>query len=1375
MENKYFLGLDIGTNSVGWAVTDDKYKLHKYKAHKMWGSRLFDQGSTAAERRIFRSNRRRLERRKQRLKILQEIFSEEISKVDPGFFQRIEDSKFYVEDKKIKEKHVFFDGNDYNDIQYYQDFPTIYHLRDHLMHSHKKEDIRLIYLACHHILKNRGHFLYGGSTFNRSETIEKSLKEILNHPEILSGNIENQEALVKGLIAILLHKKSTKNDKKKRIKGIVSSQNFIDKNIYTETLSLCIGSKIDISKIFGEEEVAKDEVKLSFQDTVYEEVRDDIETILGSKIDLIDACKKLYDGIILNEIIEDNQSFSQSKINSYNKHKEDLNKLKSFVRKNMSKTEEIDDYKKIFRLDQEKGKNYINYIGKSKEGKKITAEEFYKFLKNILKKYDASSVKDEILNEIELGQFLPLQKQKENSVIPYQMHKEELIAILSNAATYYKFLNEKDNDVSNSEKIISLLEFRIPYYVGPLNDYHKKFSWLKKNGSEPIRPWNFDEIVDKSESAEIFINRMTNKCTYLRTEDVLPKQSLLYSEYSLLNEINTITCDGRRLSSGKKRKFIEDNFINRKNNRKITKKRVLEWFIMNGLATSESVVAGIDNEIKGDLKSYREFKNILGNQFEYEMCEDIIRWITVFGDTKNLLKSKILKEYGDKLTKVHIERITKLRYKEWGRLSKKFLTEIYSDMKIDYETGEYLNIINTMRLESLNLNEVLTNGNGYDVELNRLRADQYSVVDKVSYQLVEDLHLSPAVKRSIWQTILLTEEIKKIKGSDPSAIFLEMTRENENEQKKQRNSTKRNARKEQLIQLYKNCKDCTEDWTNELKNVEDDKLRSKKLYLYYLQDKKSAYSDEIIDLHDLMTNNSKYDIDHIWPRSRTKDDSFDNLVLCLKSENRDKGDKYPVDNVIQEKKQAEWNRLYRNGFMSSKKYERLMRKEEFKPEELSGFINRQLVETSQSTKAVADLLKQIYPETEIVYVKASNVTEFRYAMYKELNRENINKTGLFYKYPKNRVINDFHHAKDAYLNIVVGNVYNCKFTKNPANFIKNTDKKYLSLTALYKYKIKRGNYTAWTPGEKGSQETIRKEMNSNDVRITKKLKEGKGGLFDANLIKAKNTKESSYLPIKKSDERYINLKRYGGYKNVTNSYYTICKYKILNNKGELEEKTCIKFIPLYLKEELNNDECKKAYLREDIKLKKNEELVNIEILYSKLRLNSKIKINGMFYRIGGKTNEKIYIDNAIPLILDIEWDEYSKILDKEIEKVKNKEEFNRRNIVTEEKNNQMFDYLTNKLETSIYKKMKSFKLNDFLRKSTKEKFVSLDILEQSKILLQIINVMTNRVTTYNMKSIGMSTSRATIGTNLSNLEEFSVIEESVTGLNSKKVEIIGAK
>lgn len=35
MEKDYFVGLDIGTNSVGWAVTYTDYKLYKFNGHKM--------------------------------------------------------------------------------------------------------------------------------------------------------------------------------------------------------------------------------------------------------------------------------------------------------------------------------------------------------------------------------------------------------------------------------------------------------------------------------------------------------------------------------------------------------------------------------------------------------------------------------------------------------------------------------------------------------------------------------------------------------------------------------------------------------------------------------------------------------------------------------------------------------------------------------------------------------------------------------------------------------------------------------------------------------------------------------------------------------------------------------------------------------------------------------------------------------------------------------------------------------------------------------------------------------------------------------------------------------------------------------------------
>ena len=44
MENEYYLGLDVGTNSVGYAVTDKEYKLIKFKGEPMWGSHVFEEG-----------------------------------------------------------------------------------------------------------------------------------------------------------------------------------------------------------------------------------------------------------------------------------------------------------------------------------------------------------------------------------------------------------------------------------------------------------------------------------------------------------------------------------------------------------------------------------------------------------------------------------------------------------------------------------------------------------------------------------------------------------------------------------------------------------------------------------------------------------------------------------------------------------------------------------------------------------------------------------------------------------------------------------------------------------------------------------------------------------------------------------------------------------------------------------------------------------------------------------------------------------------------------------------------------------------------------------------------------------------------------------
>ena len=67
MDNKTFLGLDIGSSSIGWAVTDENFNLKTLNGKAAWGSRLCDEASDAKSRRQFRCNKRRIQRRKSRL------------------------------------------------------------------------------------------------------------------------------------------------------------------------------------------------------------------------------------------------------------------------------------------------------------------------------------------------------------------------------------------------------------------------------------------------------------------------------------------------------------------------------------------------------------------------------------------------------------------------------------------------------------------------------------------------------------------------------------------------------------------------------------------------------------------------------------------------------------------------------------------------------------------------------------------------------------------------------------------------------------------------------------------------------------------------------------------------------------------------------------------------------------------------------------------------------------------------------------------------------------------------------------------------------------------------------------------------------------
>lgn len=1377
----YFVGLDIGTNSVGWAVTNKLYELLKFRSHKMWGSRLFDEGESAVGRRSFRSIRRRLERRKLRLKLLEELFADAMAQVDPTFFMRLRESKYHYEDKTTghSSKHILFIDKDYTDQDYFKEYPTIYHLRAELMKS-GTDDIRKLFLAVHHILKYRGNFLYEGATFDsNASTIDDVLKQAL---ENITFNCFDCNSAISAIGQILMDAGKTKSDKAKAIERLVDTyiatdtedassktqkeQVKEDKKRLKAFANLVLGLSASLTDLFGSVEEVDDDLK-KFQITgdTYDGERDELFKAWGDEIHIIDDCKSVYDAIILMSIKEPGLTISESKVKAFNKHKEDLVILKSLLKTDRS------IYNAMFKADEKGLHNYVHYIKQGrKEETSCNREDFYKYTKKVVEGLPDSKDKEYILSEIELQTLLPLQRIKDNGVIPYQLHLEELKAILKTCESKFPFLNEVADGYSVAEKLIKMLEFRIPYYVGPLNTHHNVdkggFAWAVRKAAGCVTPWNFDDKIDREKSAAAFIKNLTNKCTYLLGEDVLPKSSLLYSEFMLLNELNNVRIDGKPLENAVKEHLIEAVF--KQDHKKMTKNRIEKFLKDNNYIPKKHKpdITGLDGEIKNDLVSYRDMVRILGTNFDISMAEDIIMDITIFGESKKMLRETLRNKFASHLDDETIKKLSKLRYRDWGRLSKKLLNGIEGCDKAGDGTPE--TIIELMRNFSYNLMELLGDKFSFMERIQEIndKLTEGQVVDP--QDLIDELALSPAVKRAVWQALRIVDEVVHIKKALPSRIFVEVTRSNKTEKKK------KDSRQKRLSDLYaaikkdeallSGLKDTEFDGLKSgLANYDDAALRSKKLYLYYTQMGRCVYTGEVIELSQLNTDN--YDIDHIYPRSLTKDDSFDNLVLCKRTANAQKSDTYPIAEKIQKAQKPFWTFLKQQGLISERKYERLTRNTPLTADDLSGFIARQLVETNQSVKAATTLLRRLYPEIDVVFVKAENVTDFRH--------DN--------NFIKVRSLNHHHHAKDAYLNIVVGNVYHEKFTRNfRAFFKKNGANRTYNLAKMFNYDVTCTNAKdgkAWDV--KTSMNIVKKMMDSNDVRITKRLLEQSGALADATVYKATvaaKAKDGAYIGMKTKSSVFADVTKYGGMTKIKNAYSIIVQY--IGKKGEVVKE--IVPLPIYLTNRNTTDQDLIDYVASI-----TPEAKDISIIYRKLCINQLVKVNGFYYYLGGKTNSKIYIDNAVELVVPTNIAVYIKVLEKFDLLRKDNKDIKASTVTTRIYNEGstaivsitdkdgliVYDYLMSKLRTPLYMKMKGNKVDE-LSTIGRSKFTNMTLEEQSIYLLEVLNLLTNSKTTFDVKPLGITASRSTIGVKIHTLDEFKIINESVTGLYSNEITIV---
>lgn len=1369
----YYIGLDMGDASVGWAVTDTNYNILKFNGKALWGIRLFDSANTAASTRVFRSGRRRIDRTTWRLKMLQELFAEEIAKVDPGFFMRLEDSRLHLDDKRDKAVYNLFVDKNYTDKDFYQQYPTMYHLRYALATQAVPFDVRLLCLAVQHIAKHRGHFLFDNLDASKVNDFNAVFSEVENYVRDEMGiedwSCQNIDELAKVLCDVNLGRTT----KQKAMQSLLPAQTKQQKAI----IQLFSGGKAKLAELFVDEELDECEKKsVSFQDDDLNEFEPVLTAALGERYEGLLRFKAIYDWSLLAKILhldtskkdEDEQHLlSECKVQVYEDHKRDLAVLKS-----MLKGKPL--YNKIFRQDGDisyekyakgiKGRNQIDFCKDLKKQLEGIAE-YKKIMQEITSIDDAKTEEERLLFRITNGFAFPKQTTKDNGIIPIQVHLAELKCILDNAEGYLPFLGETDNNgLSVREKIEQIVKFRIPYYVGPLAGTRMSREqgrcWVVRK-NEKIYPWNFTEIVNLEESAEKFITNMTAKCTYLVGEDVLPKESLLYSEFMVRNAINNITVDGERLPVDVLEKIFKQLFLAKTS--KVTKKTLERFFRQENISFQN--IGGIDDKINASMKSYNDFRRIFGEdyiQLHRDEIENIIRWITLFCDEKKMLVTKIKNTY-PQISDDEIKAIKKLKYKDWGRLSATLL----NSSNIAYEDkafGELVTIISALRHTNKNFMELLSSYCSYDFigKIKEFNGRRQSSNGKLTYKDVEDLYVSPSVKRSIWQTLTILEEIKKIMGCEPKRIFIEMARSKEE-------SKRTDSRLKKLQDLYKKCREENIDFMprkdefnvlkTQLSSKKEEDLRSDKLYLYYTQMGRCMYTGERIELASLYDNNL-YDIDHIYPRSKTKDDSLSNRVLVKKQINAAKTDTYPLDAAIRTKMHSFWKLLYDKGFIDERKYERLTRSTQLRDEELAGFISRQLVETRQSTKAVAAILKTAYQNSEVVYVKAGNVSDFRQQ----------------FKFVKCREVNDLHHAKDAYLNIVVGNCYHVKFTANPLNFItKNQDNRRYSLKPeiFYKFSIKRDGEIAWLGGEDGTMETVARTMHKNNILFTRQAVEGKGELFDQQPLKAKG----GQLPLKAG----LSIEKYGGYNSLTTAYFAVVKSE--GKKGAVQ--LSIEAIPLvYAKQ---GEIAVQKYLTEVVQLCKPE------IMLPKIKKYSLFKINGFPMHISGRTGNRMLFYGAGQLCLDEADVDYLKkalkyendiaenelvIADKNSDDIqkqqaqKNLDYYNQKWRIGRKVNMHIYDMLLAKSGNNLYKNRPASQTTDL--QEQREFFEKLSLANQIHVIGEVLKLFKCASASANLKLLdkGNACGVIKVSNNILKFKQCVLINQSPTGVFEQEVDLM---
>lgn len=451
------------------------------------------------------------------------------------------------------------------------------------------------------------------------------------------------------------------------------------------------------------------------------------------------------------------------------------------------------------------------------------------------------------------------------------------------------------------------------------------------------------------------IEKMLGKCTFEKEEFRAPKACYTFEYFKLLQDLNHI-----KIEKYERNNDVELN-VEKRELTSDEKSEILELVKSKVTVTYDSLrtTLRLDENERFNMVSYKKF-----NEFSKESNKDAEKE-RKFEEFKSYHK---IRKALDNYEKKYIQKISNDELDYIG-----YALSIYKsdDKRIKYLKEKIPNLpdkaievllplsfskVGNLSLKCMkNIIPGLEKGITYDKAVNEIYPDFRGNINtekkkKLSIKNLEEVISNPVVRRAVSQTIkvinALTIKYNPIYGK-PDVVVMEFARElgkgraerNKIEKSQLENQAKNDKAKREIESLGK-------------ENVTGQDIVKYKLWKE--QNEICIYSGKHISFNDLFTE--AVDVDHIIPYSICFDDSYQNKVLVLAAENRQKGNRIPYVYIKESGKNIDEYEVRVNQFISNYNKKRRLLKTKLTEEDKKEWKSRNINDTRYITKTIYKLL-----------------------------------------------------------------------------------------------------------------------------------------------------------------------------------------------------------------------------------------------------------------------------------------------------------------------------------------------------------------------------------------------------------------------------------